>query len=76
MKEGVGVAVAVFGIVAVGTGEAVTMKVWVAVANGCWVNVGGADVKDAVEEGKTSVIVTPGTGVRVGMFGTHNRCPV
>lgn len=76
MRDGVGVYVAVFGIVAVGTGEAVTMNVCVAVALACCVNVGGTDVKEAVDEGKISVTVTPGIGVRVGMFGTHNRCPV
>ena len=51
------------------------MKVCVAVAAGAWVNVGGTDVNEAVEDGKTRVIVTPGIGVRVGMFGTHNLCP-
>ena len=70
-----GVEVAVLGIVEVGMGEAVTMNVCVEVGIGCCVNVGGMAVKDGVDEGKISVIVTPGTGVRVGMFGTHNRCP-
>ena len=44
VRDGVGVNVAVFGIVAVGLGEAVTMNVCVAVGFGCGVNVGGADV--------------------------------
>jgi hypothetical protein len=60
---------------AVGVGEEVAMNVCVAVAAGGCVNVGGTDVNVAVEEGKTRVMVTPGIGVRVGMFGTHNLCP-
>ena len=57
-----------------GTGEAVEIKVEVELGN-C-VAVGGADVKEAVDDGKTSVIVAPGMGVRVGMFGTHSLWPV
>jgi hypothetical protein len=56
---------------AVGVGVVVEIKV--EVGEGGWVDVGGTEVKEAVEDGKTSVMVTPGRGVRVGMFGTHNR---
>ena len=72
--DGVGVAVAVLGIVDVGMGEEVTINVDVAL--GICVKVGGIDVKEAVDEGKIRVIVTPGIGVRVGIFGTHNLWPV
>jgi hypothetical protein len=29
----------------------------------------------AVAVGKSGIIVTPGTGVRVGTLGTHSSCP-
>lgn len=32
-------------------------------------------VGDGVSVGKSGMIVTPGTGVRVGMLGTHSLCP-
>jgi len=58
---------------AVDEGEAVEMNV--DVAPGICVAVAGMGVDEGVEEGKTSVMVTPGMGVRVGMLGTHSRWP-
>jgi hypothetical protein len=37
--------------------------------------VGGTLVAEGVSVGNSGMIVTPGTGVRVGTLGTHNLCP-
>jgi hypothetical protein len=60
--------------VAVGTEEDVAMKVDVNVGGN--VDVGGRGVKEAVKVGKGGVIVTPGMGVNVDLFGTQSNCPV
>ena len=62
--------------VAVGSGVevAVGMEVGVAVAVGNSVAV-GISVGVEVAVGKFGTTVTPGTGVRVGMFGTQSLCP-
>ena len=78
VMDAVGVIVAVYAVVgeAVGVGEEVEIKVEVAVDG--IVNVGTVvfvRVCVAVEVGKFGMIVTPGMGVRVGMFGTQSLCP-
>ena len=80
VTEGVDVIIAGTGVFvevgtgdAVGTGEDVAKNVEVTVGHGVIVNVGGTDVNEAVDVGKTSV--TLGMGVLVGTLGTHNRCP-
>jgi hypothetical protein len=56
-----------------GTGEEVEMKVDVSMGGA---NVAlGSGVVEGVCVGKLGMMVTPGTGVRVGMFGTHSNCP-
>lgn len=60
------------------------MDVCVAVAGGGFVFVGGGVLLGGtvlvdgteVSVGKSGRLVTPGTGVRVGMFGTQSLCPV
>ena len=39
------------------------------------VDVGGTGVKEAVDVGIVGVIVTPGMGVNVGLFGTQRTWP-
>ena len=65
---------------AVSVGVSVGMNVDVALGGGSvavLVLVTGAVVfvGDEVSVGKSGMIVTPGTGVRVGMLGTHSLCP-
>ena len=69
----VGVIVAVGAVVNVETGVTVTKVVGVSVG-GC-VNVGAAvkvGVAVFVDVGSSGMMVTPGTGVRVGTFGTQS----
>jgi len=66
---GSGVSVAVGICVAVDVGIEVGVAVAVAVDVG--VAVGGSEVL----VGKVGMTVTPGTGVSVGMFGTHSLWP-
>ena len=56
---------------AVAVGVAVGTSVYVAVA-GTLVSVG---MGVFVAVGKLGMIVCPGTGVRVGTFGTQSNCP-
>ncbi len=60
--------------VAVGNEVEVAVGMEVAVAVGSSVAV-GISVGVEVAVGKFGITVTPGTGVRVGMFGTQSLCP-
>ena len=75
---GVFVAVGTRVQVAVGTGVSVAVAVGSCV--GVEVLVGrlvavAVDVGVEVSVGKSGMMVTPGIGVRVGIFGTHSLCP-
>lgn len=61
----------VIGVVCVNVGMAVAGSVGICEAVGGAVVTVGSDVCEAV--GNVGMIVIPGTGVRVGMFGTHSR---
>ena len=82
MIEAVGTFVTVGAVVDVGAGELVGMEVDDAVGKlvdeGVNVAGTGADVFVAVfvDVGKFGMMVTPGTGVSVGIFGTQSFCPV
>lgn len=57
---------------AVNVGATVGRDVDVAVGGGRLVSVG---LGVLVAVGKSGITVTPGTGVRVGILGTHSNCP-
>ncbi len=79
--EGVGgVFVAVGTTVQVDVGTSVSVAVAVGSCVGVEVLVGtlvavAVGVAVEVSVGNSGMMVTPGTGVRVGIFGTHNLCP-